>query len=269
MTTPPPPPTGPVPGNPYASPAPPPLPHAGPPAAPRPAPYALPHPVPGGLPAASTAPTGCVACGAAPAVDVTIRGHQGFLFFPRFLREDGHLCRDCGIGLVRHMSARTLWQGWWGIVSLVAAPVTLVMNAVTRRRLGELAAPTGATRPGMPLGKPLLRRPTALLLLTPAALLCAVLYSQSIDDSPGSAQAGDCVHLDNGPLAADPGARVVSCDSAEATYEVSERHGAPDARCAPAKGSSPLAYSETGLAGFTLCLHTHDTGTAPAPGLPG
>nr|WP_202524867.1 hypothetical protein [Streptomyces sp. SID4926] len=99
------------------------------------------------------------------------------------------------------------------------------------------------------------------------------MYSQSVDDSPGSARVSACVHLGNGPLAAAAGTRVVPCDSAEATYAVCERHGEPDAHCIPAKNSSPFAYSETGLAGFTLRLRTHDTGAdpapAPAPGIPG
>ncbi|WEH28928.1 hypothetical protein [Streptomyces sp. AM 3-1-1] len=118
-----------------------------------------------------------------------------------------------------------------------------------------------APRDPAPLGKPLTRLTAALFLLAPV-----VPYSQSVDDSPGSARVSACcVHLDNGPLAADPGARVVPCDGAEATYAVCERHGKPDAHCTPAKNSSPLAYSETGLAGFPLRLRTHDTGADPAP----
>ncbi|MFJ4702498.1 hypothetical protein ACIP5N_30510 [Streptomyces sp. NPDC088768] len=94
-----------------------------------------------------------------------------------------------------------------------------------------------------------------------------------MDDSPGSARVGDCVHLGNGPLAADPGPRVVPCESAEATYEVSESPRRAGRALHTGEELLPPRILRDGLAGFTLRLRTHDTGAdpapAPAPGIPG
>lgn len=98
-----------------------------------------PQPGPYGHPAVAAAPYGCRLCGAEPAVQATVRGHQGMLVLMRFLRQEGPFCRDCGFATYRRMSAATLWQGWWGPLSVFITPFTLLMNLGARARFLKLA----------------------------------------------------------------------------------------------------------------------------------
>lgn len=88
-------------------------------------------------------PTGpcCRFCGSTPAVNVTVRGHQGFLVMMRFLSLPGPFCRSCGEAAVRRMNLKSLWQGWWGLASLVINPVTMLVNLATLSRIRKLPAP--------------------------------------------------------------------------------------------------------------------------------
>ncbi|MFC8721523.1 hypothetical protein [Kitasatospora sp. NPDC057198] len=101
------------------------------------APHA-PHPGAGGpYPAGPS----CRFCGSTPAVNVTVRGHQGFLVMMRFLSLPGPFCRSCGEAAVRRMNLNSLWQGWWGLASLVINPVTMLVNLATLSRIRKLPAP--------------------------------------------------------------------------------------------------------------------------------
>ncbi|MEV4440460.1 hypothetical protein AB0K09_15835 [Streptomyces sp. NPDC049577] len=113
----------------------------------------------------------CRLCGAAPAANVTVRGHQGILILMRFLHVKGPLCRNCGIHVQRNMTGKTLWQGWWSPFSLfIFTPFTLIWNLVVRAKLNKLPAP-GPGAPGMQLdpGVPLRKRPEAFGALIPVA----------------------------------------------------------------------------------------------------
>lgn len=115
----------------------------------------------------------CRLCGAVPALAATVRGHRGLLLVMQFRSLPGPFCRDCGIAAVRKVSGETLWQGWWGIASLVVTPVVLLMNLVLRIRLDRLPSPARpyGSPPPIPAGRPLYQRLSALGLLVPIALL--------------------------------------------------------------------------------------------------
>ncbi len=70
----------------------------------------------------------CRFCGGYPAVEATVRGHQGLIIIMRFLKLQGPFCRTCGIASVRDMTAKSLWQGWWGIGSAIINPITMLLN---------------------------------------------------------------------------------------------------------------------------------------------
>ncbi|MEU5537545.1 hypothetical protein [Streptomyces sp. NPDC020362] len=112
-----------------------------------------------------------------PTAPVTIRAHQGLIMVMRWRRVDGPFCGFCGIALVRDMTTTTLWQGWWGVGSLVfGAPVALVSNllAYLKLRRLQLAVPVpGTIRP--PLGKLVLHRPSAYVALIPLIGAVAVI----------------------------------------------------------------------------------------------
>ncbi|MGW9041946.1 LppU/SCO3897 family protein [Streptomyces lydicus] len=241
-------------------------------------PYAPPgHPVPAQAPYgyaqqphphAQPGPGGCQFCGAQPAVQATVRGHQGILYVMRFLSRSGVFCRSCGLATYREMSAKTLWQGWWSPLSVVITPITLLVNLGPRSRFHALAAPVGGFRPSLDPGKPLLRRPETLLILIPLALVALALtvlfviglfaddaHSEPLTTGAGQGTAqplavGDCVRND-----ADwPGQdlRTVDCGAADAQYRVSRRLDSPEQHCAGGDYLAALKYSPDGAT--TSCL---------------
>ncbi|MFI0155174.1 LppU/SCO3897 family protein [Streptomyces lydicus] len=240
-----------------------------PPGHPAPAPPQAPYGYPQQLhPHAQPDPVGCQFCGAQPAVQATVRGHQGILYVMRFLSRSGVFCRSCGLATYREMSAKTLWQGWWSPLSVVITPITLLVNLGPRSRFHALAAPVGGFRPSLDPGKPLLRRPETLLILIPLALLALALTILFViglfaDDSPsgplttgagqGKAQTlavGDCVRNDaDWP---DQDLRTVDCGSADAQYKVSRRLDSPAQHCADGDYLAALEYSPDGAT--TSCL---------------
>lgn len=124
--------------------------------------------------------TACRFCGNVPAVDTKFRGHQGMIVVMRFLHTDGPFCRDCGLGTFRHMTARTLVQGWYGYASLLITPITVLINIVRRGKVAKLAPPQpnpfGPSRAPMNPGPRLLARPmTWFGLLIPFLLIALVV----------------------------------------------------------------------------------------------
>jgi hypothetical protein len=141
-------------------------------------------PVPGAYQAPQMQITACRFCGSVPAVATKFRGHQGMLVVMRFLHTDGPFCRDCGLGVFRHMTSRTLVQGWYGYASFVITPVTVLMNLVRRGKVAGLGAPQpnpyGQSRPPMNPGPPLLQRPmTWAGMLIPLGLIALLILAAS------------------------------------------------------------------------------------------
>ncbi|MEJ8645317.1 hypothetical protein WKI68_37125 [Streptomyces sp. MS1.HAVA.3] len=205
------------------------------------------HPQPG--------PFGCRLCGAWPAAPAIVRGHQGLVVMMRALSRTGPFCRDCGLATYRRMSSDTLWQGWWGPLSLFITPVTLLTNLAPRAAFHKLAPPTGGFRPALDPGKPLWRRTPALLVLTPLALLALaipallVLGLLSGDDEPTRLTVGQCVR----DVGKGTGQKLLvePCGAPDAEYRVT-RHLEPGTTCADGE---LYAYPEYGPGGTTTsCL---------------
>jgi hypothetical protein len=209
--------------------------------------YGGPYPAPAGEPA-------CRVCGARPAVPATVRGHQGMIVLMRFLRLSGPFCRDCGTATFRDMSAKTLWQGWWGVLSVAITPITLLMNLGPRARFRRLAAPAGGFRPPLDPGKPLPRRPEALLFLVPMVLFVAAIASLLVigivagdDTAPGSGAAskfavGECVRNKGDWQHQD--LNVTDCGGPDAEYKVTRQLRAAGATCGKGEYISDLKYGD-------------------------
>ncbi|AXE25356.1 hypothetical protein C0216_19590 [Streptomyces globosus] len=225
-------------------------------------------PVPGPPPVAPQGPYGmpvgpagvpdCRICGSVPAVRGTVRGHQGMFVLMRFLRTEGPLCRDCGLATYRGMQSDTLWQGWWGPLSLFITPVTLLMNLGPRAAYYRLPPPAnGILRPLDP-GKPLWRRPPALLVLAAVVLVSFALPTLIVigllaggDEKPQPLATDRCVR--NVGDWKEQKLLVVDCSSPDAQYRV---HGAP---CANGDYIAALEYTPED--GSLRCLRPLDRPT--------
>ncbi|MER7770625.1 hypothetical protein [Kitasatospora sp. NPDC096140] len=157
-------------------------------------------------------------------MNATIRGHQGFVIVMRYLKRRGPFCRTCGIATHREMTSDTLWQGWWGIPSMIVNPIVMLFNIPQRMKINKLAEPVpGAPGTPMDTGKPVYLRPTIVGLLIPAVLI--TLIFALLKDDPEFAKAGDCIH-NSSPLAMsglndnNPDVKVVSCSDPQADARV-------------------------------------------------
>lgn len=119
----------------------------------------------------------CHVCRAQPVVTTSIRSHTGLILWGRTRTVTEPLCRQCGIALVRVMTTRTLWQGWWAPLSLlVHTPAALAGNARAHQQFKQL--PVSAPerwRPSLVLGRRVWLRPQAYAALVPLACACALL----------------------------------------------------------------------------------------------
>ncbi|MER5810699.1 hypothetical protein ABT143_21345 [Streptomyces sp. NPDC002033] len=238
--------------GPYAPPQAPPGPYGpyGPPGPAGPQPGGYVHPY-------SPGTVGCRVCGAVPAAPATVRGHQGLIVLMRFLSAPGPFCRDCGTSTYRRMSADTLWQGWWGPLSLFITPVTLLVNLGPRAAFRRLGPPVGGFRPPLDPGRPLWRRPAALLFLLPAvllplavaALLVIGLVAGGEERGASTLTVGQCVR--NAGDWHDQDLRVVPCGAASAELRVT-RLLEPGATCADGEFYADLKYGPGGVR--TNCL---------------
>jgi hypothetical protein len=85
----------------------------------------------------------CEACGRSPATKLVIRRHVGMLFMQSFYKLPAVLCRECGTKLLRGWTARTLVQGWWGLISFFVNWFVLVANAFYWVKVLRLEPPRG------------------------------------------------------------------------------------------------------------------------------
>ncbi|MFC5267320.1 toxin-antitoxin system, toxin component [Kribbella qitaiheensis] len=195
----------------------------------------------------------CRFCGGMPAVQATVRGHQGLIILMRFLKLEGPFCRTCGVATIRDMTAKSMWQGWWGIGSMIVNPIMMLVNLGTYSKFKNLPEPAPGA-PGRPMdpGKPLFKRPVVLGLLLPIALIAAIVIGNL--GNPSSADAGDCVQ--NKGTVADPNVKVVDCGSTDAEFKVLGKLSstANSDECEQFPGYT-VAYTESrGSSGYTLCL---------------
>ncbi len=143
------------------------------------APAGYPPPYPGGQAVGQPMGPTCRFCGGFPAVEATVRGHQGMLVVMRFLSLKGPFCRQCGIAAHRDMTTRTMWQGWWGYLSFVITPLTLLYDLVPRSKFNKLPWPQPGFKPPSALGRPIFLRPGALGLLAPLLVVLVLVLVAS------------------------------------------------------------------------------------------
>jgi hypothetical protein len=193
----------------------------------------------------------CRFCGGYPAAEATVRGHQGLIIIMRFLKLQGPFCRTCGIASVRDMTAKSLWQGWWGIGSSIINPITMLMNIGPMQKFKGLPEPTPG--PGRPMdpGKPLFQRPAILGLLLPIALIAAIVFV-NLNSTESKAKIGACVV--NQGTSAKPDVKVVDCTSSEAEYKIVDKidDSTDDSQCGEDAEASYVYQS--GSTKYTLCL---------------
>ena len=84
----------------------------------------------------------CESCGRAPARRITVRRHVGLLVLQQFVTMRVNACRPCGRRLIRSYTLRTLWQGWWGVISFFFNWFVLMANAWAWKRLGSIESPS-------------------------------------------------------------------------------------------------------------------------------
>lgn len=197
----------------------------------------------------------CRFCHARPAEQATFRGHQGFLVMMRFLKLEGPFCRTCGIATHRAMTAKSLWQGWWGLASMVINPITMLLNLPQRMKINKLAPPApGAQRPPMDPGRPLFKRFAILGLLVPALVIGAIVFGVRRD--PAFASVGDCVHNKSTSMT-DPDVVVIDCSDPTADARIvgkvkSSSDG--ESSCRQFSAADGYYWQEQGSDKFTLCL---------------
>lgn len=127
----------------------------------------------------------CRFCGGYPAVQATVRGHQGMIVIMRWLSLRGPFCRFCGISAHRDMTTKTMWQGWWGYGSFLITPFVLLYNLIPRSRFHKLPAPQPGFRPPMDPGKPIYQRPGVIGLLVPLVPIL-LLFVSALAGASGS-----------------------------------------------------------------------------------
>ncbi|MEU9045285.1 MULTISPECIES: hypothetical protein [unclassified Kitasatospora] len=94
------------------------------------------------------------------------------------------------------MTSDSLWQGWWGIPSMIVNPIVMLINIPQRLKVNKLPEPVpGAPRAPMNPGKPVYLRPTILGVLIPVILVSLIVFIEKGD--PEFAKAGDCIHNNN------------------------------------------------------------------------
>ena len=195
----------------------------------------------------------CRFCGSVPAVSATVRGHQGFLIVMRFLKLEGPFCRSCGIATHRDMTAKSLWQGWWGIGSSIINPITMLINLPQRAKFNQLAEPVPGA-PGRPMdpGKPLFRRPAILGFLVPIAVIALIVLS--VQGNPKYASVGDCVQTKG--TASAPDVAVVDCGSADAEFKIvgKLKDSTNYKDCEQFSDATASFTEEQGSSKYTLCL---------------
>ncbi|MGW4898477.1 LppU/SCO3897 family protein [Kitasatospora sp. NPDC004240] len=133
----------------------------------------------------------CRVCGGFPAVDTSVRAHQGLIVVMRFLKQPGPFCRTCGTALVRDMSASTLVLGWWGFLSAFFAPATLLRNLAAYNRIKQLPPPVPGTHgPQLDPGVPLTKRPQIFMLVLPVISVTSMIVLIATGALAGSGDRG-------------------------------------------------------------------------------
>ncbi|MBB5916111.1 hypothetical protein BJY24_005023 [Nocardia transvalensis] len=205
----------------------------------------------------------CAYCGATPAARVDFRGHRGLLIVMQFRRQPGPFCRDCGLATYRRMTVDSAWLGWWGLLSVVINPTTMLINLPARATVAALAPPApGSPRQPMDPGKPLLHRPAALGLLIPVTIVASIVTAVALPavarDRRGLS-VGDCVATTDGTRMSWSASQLMKLDCAEPHAQarvVARLDGTEDTSgCLRYEESGRSYVISEGSTTFVLCLH--------------
>ncbi|WP_240509722.1 hypothetical protein [Streptomyces malaysiense] len=132
----------------------------------------------------------------------------------RSLRRRGTMCRPCALATFREMQANTMVQGWWGPMSVVITPITLLINLAALSTIRRIPEPVAAGhRPSLNPGKSVFKRPQGILGLIPLCLVLGVLLLAVVGIAAGSSddngaapavKVGSCVRGDTAATCSDP-----------------------------------------------------------------
>jgi hypothetical protein len=109
-------------------------------------------------------PWECMLCGSAPAAPVLFQHVHAFLIFASAHEVGGPFCRNCAQAIGRAKQNRTLWAGWWGVLSFLrnlgcvyqnARQLAAVQRMDTPRRSADVVAPIPFP---LPPGRPVFAR---------------------------------------------------------------------------------------------------------------
>ncbi|MEU6238801.1 hypothetical protein [Kitasatospora sp. NPDC047058] len=197
-------------------------------------------------------------------MNATFRGHLGLIVILKYLKRRGPYCRSCGIATHREMTSDSLWQGWWGIPSMIVNPIIMLINIPQRLKVNKLPEPLpGAPRPPMNPGKPVYLRPTMVGLIIPAVLVSLIVFMVQRD--PEFADVGDCIHNSNvlivpGGIDTDPDVTVVPCSDPKADARIVGREEGTNDGESVCRKSYPAADGyyiyRRGGDRYTLCLQS-------------
>jgi hypothetical protein len=142
----------------------------------------------------SPSPTECMLCGHGPGQPFTFVHGVGLLFQRRKWTTQGVFCRTCAMALGRAKLNRTLWTGWWGIISFFANFGYVATDVLGLVKASSMPVPShtdGVVAPlPVPLspGKPILARsgPWFAAALIAIAVIAAVGSGNSNASSPNS-----------------------------------------------------------------------------------
>lgn len=86
----------------------------------------------------------CEVCEARPATRFVVRRHVGMLLVKRAYKVDAVLCRVHATELARQFLAKTLVQGWWGVISFFLNIAAVFGDVVVIVRAQGLSEPVPA-----------------------------------------------------------------------------------------------------------------------------
>ncbi|WP_405519360.1 hypothetical protein [Streptomyces canus] len=186
----------------------------------------------------------------------------------RFLKREGMFCRTCALASFRDMQAETMVLGWWGPLSLLITPFTLLTNLGALSGIRRIPEPVGpGFRPPLDPGKPVFKRPAGILALIPMGLLGLTVFAFTLlvivgavvgpsKESSESSESGGLSHYPNqeyptltvGSCARNDATwpyedlKAEPCDSSAAQYRV---HRWTNDTCAPGDHSIGPMYSKS------------------------
>ena len=110
-----------------------------------------PSPIHAARPAEPNKARGCAVCSRLPADTFPIQRQVGLVFLRKTVRSSEVLCREHGTKRSRAFLARTLVQGWWGIISFFVNFLAIAHDLSAWSHYSRLAPPQGLATEGRPL----------------------------------------------------------------------------------------------------------------------